>query len=846
MSVYRNPKTEIPLPPASAQRFKTVCHYCIVGCSYDVYKWPLGGGDGGPRAHENALGVDFTQQQPALAGTWIGPEQQTVVQERDGRRYNIVIIPNKKAKVNTGLSSVRGGSLATSLYAPDKPTAARLQYPLVYRARDLNPTSWDDAVDLVARVIKGSIDKDGPNSIYMKFFDHGGGGGGFENNWGVGKFFFTGIGTVMCSIHNRPAYNSEVHASRDMGVPELNNAYEDAELADTIVLWGANSYETQTNYYLNHMVPNLNGATLEKKQKAFGSEAVAKGRMIVADPRYTTTIDTARASAGSENVLHLWLKPGTDIVLLNAIGRVIYEKKWHDRAFIEARTEKFADYASEGLQTARPLDEFLAEAVHVTGVSRKDIETAAAWIAAPKKGGARPRTLFHYEKGMIWGLNNYANIGTIVSLALLTGNLGKPGVGCSRMGGHQEGYVRPGYAGPRPAIYIDSLLAEGQGRVFWVGGCNPTVATLNAERIRDVLEERGAIVKRALDDVHTGNTEDRVAAILQALDKGGLFIIAQDIYLTRTAERAHVVLPAAAWGESPITSVNGERRLRLYEQFQDPPGEAKPDWAIQAVVARRLQQLYAAEGKTALAARFEGFGWKNAEEVFLEGGRSFPPVKGEAGYTKPGPIENYRGVTYAMLREFGHDGVQTPVQHSGGKVTGTVRLFAGGEPFRTESGKATFKGFKWPGYPAEVKAQLDKYPYFFTNGRVNIAWQTMYNDQRVPFANERVPMAWLEIHPDDARTLAVESGDLVEVYNDYGTANAAAFVTRSVKPGVVFMQFAHPRGTSNSLTTPYVDPATTIPYYKGSGAGVRKIGSLPSLKGRMTWIPVIDTAGGPG
>jgi arsenite oxidase large subunit len=842
MSVYRNPKTDIPLPPTSAQHFKTVCHYCIVGCSYDVYKWPVGSGNGGPSPHENALGVDFTRQQPALSGTWVGPEQQTVVQERDGKRYNVVIVPNKKAKVNSGLSSVRGGSLATSLYAPDKPTAARLHYPLVYRARDLNPTSWDDAVDLVARVVKGSIDKSGPNSIFMKFFDHGGGGGGFENNWGVGKFFFTGVGTIMCSIHNRPAYNSEVHASRDMGVPELNNAYEDAELADTLVLWGANSYETQTNYFLNHMVPNLNGTSLDKKQKAFGSETVAKGRMIVADPRYTTTIDTARAAGGQANVLHLWLKPGTDIVLLNAIGRIIYEKKWQDQAFIDARTERLPDYASEGLQTARPLDDFLAEAVQITGVSRKDMETAAAWIAAPKKGGARPRTLFHYEKGMIWGLNNYANIGSIVSLALLTGNVGKPGVGCSRLGGHQEGYVRPGYAGPRPAIYIDPLLAEGKGRVFWVGGCDPGVTTLNAERMRDALEERGAIVKKALDRVHSGKTEDRVTAIAEALDNGGLFIIAQDLYLTKTAERAHVVFPAAAWGESPITSINGERRLRLYEQFQDPPGEGKPDWAIMGAVAQRLHQLYAAEGNSAMAARFDGFGWKSAEEVFLEGGRSFPPVKGDPDYKKPGPIENYRGVTYAMLREFGHDGVQTPVQHVGGRVVGTVRLFTNGDPFRTESGKATFKGFKWPGYPAEVKAQLDKYPFFFTNGRLNVAWQTMYNDERMPFQNERVPMAWLEINPDDARTLTIESGDLVEVYNDYGTANAAAFVTPSVKAGVVFMQFAHPRGTANSLTTPYVDPMTTIPYYKGSAAGIRKIGTLPSLKGHMTWIPVIETA----
>ncbi|HEY4432955.1 MAG TPA: arsenate reductase (azurin) large subunit [Candidatus Cybelea sp.] len=842
MSVYHSTKTSVPLPPRNAERLKTVCHYCIVGCSYDVYKWPADARNGGPRPSENAFGVDFTKQQPPLTGTWISPEQHTIVEERDGRRYNVVIVPNKKASVNSGLASVRGGTLAASLYAPDKPTANRLHYPLVYRARDLSPTSWDDAVALVAGVVKDSIDKHGADSIFMKFFDHGGGGGGFENNWAVGKFFFSGVGTVMASIHNRPAYNSEVHGSRDMGVPELNNSYEDAELADTIVIWGANSYETQTNYFLNHMVPNLNGSTGDKKKAMLRGEPVAAGKMIVAEVRSTTTVVTARAAAGNQNVLHLWLKPGTDIALLNAIGRIAYERKWHDQAFIATRTEKIDDYLRDGLQTARPLDDFLAEAVRVTGVSRPDMEKAASWIAAPKAGGARTRTLLHYEKGMIWGLKNYENIASIVSLALLTGNVGKPGTGCSRLGGHQEGYVRPDYKGPRPAIYIDPALADGKGRVFWFGGCNPTVTTLNADRMRNALDDRGAIVSKALDGARGGSLQDQVAAISGALDKGGLFIIGQDLYRTNAVERAHVVFPAAAWGESPITSINGERRLRLYEKIQDPPGDAKPDWAIMGLVAQKLHQLYAAEGNGAMAARFDGFGWPSAEAVFLEGGKSFPPVKGQAGYTKPGPIESYNSVNYATLRSLGHDGIQTPVQLVGGHLRGTKRLFENGDPFRTASGKATFKGFKWPGYPAEVQAQMTKYPFFFTNGRINVAWQTMYNDADMPLQNERVPMAWIEVHPNDARTLGLESGDLTEVFNDYGSTNAVAYVTPSVKPGVVFMQFAHPRGTANSLTTPYVDPTTTIPYYKGSAVGLRKLGSLPSMKKHLSWIPVIETA----
>ncbi len=579
-----------------------------------------------------------------------------------------------------------------------------------------------------------------------------------------------------------------------------------------------------------------------KKRTVLGKEVAAKGRMIIADPRQTTTVTTARAAAGKDNVLHLWLKPGTDIALLNAIGRVVHERKWQDQAFIEARTEKIDDYRAQSLQVDRPFDDVLAEAERTTGVPRADIITAASWIAEPKSDGSRRRALLHYEKGMIWGLKNYENITSIVSLTLLTGNLGKPGTGCSRLGGHQEGYVRPDYAGPRPAIYIDPLLASGQGRVFWMGGCNPSITTLNAERMRDLLDERAALVRRALDRVHSPSVDDQVAAVAAALDAGGLFIVAQDLYLTKSAERAHVVLPAAAWGESPITSINGERRLRLYEQIQDPPGEALPDWAIMGRVAQRLRALYQAEGNTAMAEQFAGFAWRDAEAVFMEGGASFPPVEGAAGHEKPGPIESYTGVTYDLLRKLGHDGIQTPVRLVDGKVQGSVRLFENGNPFRTPSGKATFKGAQWPGYPAEVKSQIDKYPYFFTNGRINVAWQTMYNDTDMPFQAERAPLAWLEIHPQDARTVGVESGDLVEVYNDYGSSNALAYLTESVKPGLVFMQFAHPRGTANSVTTPYVDPMTTIPYYKGSAVGIRRLGAIPAIKDHLTWIPVIDTA----
>ena len=115
----------------------------------------------------------------------------------------------------------------------------------------------------------------GEDGLFVSAFDHGGAGGGYENTWGTGKLYFGAMKIKNIRIHNRPAYNSEVHATRDMGVGELNNCYEDAELADTIVAVGTNALETQTNYFLNHWVPNLRG-TLGRQEE--GRVRIGAGR----------------------------------------------------------------------------------------------------------------------------------------------------------------------------------------------------------------------------------------------------------------------------------------------------------------------------------------------------------------------------------------------------------------------------------------------------------------------------------------------------------------------------------------------------------------------------------------
>src|SRR5690606_22118685 len=252
----------------------------------------------------------------------------------------------------------------------------------------------------------------------------------------------------------------------------------------------------------------------------------------------------------------------------------------------------------------------------------------------------RRRTLILYEKGLIWGLKNYENVASVVDLALLTGNLGKPGTGCCRLGGHQEGYSRPPYPGKRPPINVDEVgIKGGVSKLFWVGGCNPVGGTLNAQQFRLALKRRTSIVNQALDSASGGSEEDRIQAVLAVLDQGGLFLIVQDIYPIETARYAHIVLPAAQWGEMNLTSINGERRLRLYQKFMDPPGVAEPDWKIMALMAGKLQAIYHAEGNLDQAARFSGFDWEEEEDVFRAAAEG---VKGAQ--------EDYGETTYAMLK----------------------------------------------------------------------------------------------------------------------------------------------------------------------------------------------------
>jgi len=748
--------------------------------------------------------------------------------QQNGEDVHIVIKPDKDCVVNSGLGSIRGARMAEMSYSRARNTQPqRLTDPMVWRYGQMQPTSWNDALDLVARVTAAVIADQGEDGVFVSAFDHGGAGGGYENTWGTGKLYFGAMKVKNIRIHNRPAYNSEVHATRDMGVGELNNCYEDAELADTIVAVGTNALETQTNYFLNRWVPNLRGRSASKKNTEFGSEPIEPCRVVIVDPRRTVTVNACEVEAGKDRVMHLAINSGTDLALFNAWLSYIAEKGWIDKAFIAASTKDF-----EKALAANKTN--LEQAAQITGLTVDQIRQSAEWIAEPKQGGARRRTMFAYEKGLIWGNDNYRTNGALVNVALATGNVGRPGGGCVRMGGHQEGYSRPsdGHVG-RPAAYIDKLLIEGRGGVHHIWACDHYKTTLNALKFKQAYKRRTDIVKDAMSTVPYGDRTAMVDAIVAAIKNGGLFAVNVDIVPTKIGEACHVWLAAATSGEMNLTSMNGERRMRLTERYMDPPGQAMPDCLIAARLANHMERILREQGKNREADQFKGFGWVSEEDAFMDG---------YAKHQKGGEF-----VTYARLRAMGNNGFQEPavgIEPAGPvpagtaagteRIIGTKRLYADGK-FSSKDGKATFMETQWRGLQAEGKeAEKNKWPYLINNGRTNHVWQNAYLDQHNDFVMDRWPYPAIEMNPQDMAELTIKAGDLVEIYNDNGSTQAVAYPTASAKRKQTFMLFAYPTGVQGNVVSPGVNEFI-IPNYKQTWASIRKVADTPEGVRHMTF-----------
>ena len=831
------PADKIVIPPPDAKVVTTACKYCIVGCGYKAFVWPKGK-EGGLKASENALKVDFPVD--GNSGEWISPNMQNVVQYK-GKPHHITIIPDWKTKVVNvgGDHSGRGGTTAPSLYNSKSPTKDRLKQPQLRVDDKLVPIPWDAALDLVADLSKHVLEKYGELAWGMKMFSYQ----FYENTYALTKLALGKIGTPAWVTHDKPASGSDTPGLSDAGIDAFSAAYKDWKLAEVIFVSGISLYETKSILFQQWVVPG--GA-----------------KMIAVNPRRDFTAAWAEKNGG----IFLQLKPGTDTVLNNAIARVILENGWEDNGFISKRTANASDLKKEEKwrrkmfgMTFSDYRKFilkddaykLGNAAKITGVPEEKIRKAAEMMAKPRRGGKRPITSLMLEKGNYW-THNYQNTASFASLGLLVGAGGSPGRMMARGGGHQRGMIKGGdyptdksptnSKGNNVELNVDKWVAEGNVRFMWVVGATWLAGMGASQHLRDVVRDLTVESKQQLssedafeeDDRKKVNVKKVVDVLKKRMEDGGMVLTQQEIYANPLTDFADIVLPAATWGEEDFARMQGERRLRLYGKFMDAPGDSKPDWWIAAEIAKRMG--------------FDGFDWKNSNEVFEEASeKSIDTVHDYAPLVKRAKNKGKTG--HEFLDKLGTTGIQCPIKEDGGKLVGTVRLH--GDKFKTESGKAIFVKGDWSEVePIQKKLEPSGDELWVTNMRTNETWSSMFDDVRVPFRRVRTPRNILEINPKDADDHDIESGDWVEVENDKvptqsgGTYKAKfkaiAYVTDEVPPGITCSYFNADQGdleqAANSVVSGETDPIMQRYQFK-LGKGRIKGKGKSEWKDKMVFTP---------
>ncbi|MEE8448082.1 MAG: arsenate reductase (azurin) large subunit, partial [Thermodesulfobacteriota bacterium] len=665
---YYLPPDKVPLPPPDAKVFTTACDYCIVGCGYKVYRWPLGR-EGGPKAYENAFGVDFPSD--VLHGKWPSTNMHNIVMA-NGKPHHVIVIPDADIQVVNimGDHSIRGGAIAQKCYNPGKPTRDRLKQPMI-RVHDLlYPVSWDLALDVMAEVSKYVLKKYGAHSWAMRMYSYQ----YFENTYALTKLVLRYIKTPAYAHHDKPTgTGSDTPGLRDAGIDPFSASYEDWSQADVLFISGTDPYETKTVMF-----------------NAWIMKGIAKGmKLIYALPRKTSGVVYGEKYGG----LALILYPGTDTILQLALARIILLNGWEDKEWLSKNIANKWEIESGFGQGTRNTpwqwrttwDKFgtdlegykrwilgykyaeLKTASEITGVPANQIERAAEMLTKPIEG-KRPKASFMLEKGNYWS-NNYLNTASLAALGLLCGAGNRPGQVISRGGGHQRGMMPGGrypiekspekYPGRRrKALDLDRWVKGGNVRFAWCVGTTWLQAMGGTTSLIDTFNR---MTRLNPNQVKSLDKDHIIEVLKKRADSGGMVLVDQDIYPVDPlgTKYADIVLPAATWGEENFSRANGERRIRLYQKFYDPPGKAKPDWWIAAQFAKKMG--------------FEGFDWKDSNDVFEEAARF-----GRARRTNYHPLVWLAKRTgkkgHDLLREYGTTGIQGPIRYEDGRLVGTKRL----------------------------------------------------------------------------------------------------------------------------------------------------------------------------
>jgi predicted molibdopterin-dependent oxidoreductase YjgC len=530
------------------------------------------------------------------------------------------------------------------------------------------------------------------------------------------------------------------------------SAYQEIEETDLIILWGSNARETHPIFF-HHL--------LKGKQ--------AGARMFAIDPRRTTSVAWADVWMG--------LEVGSDVALANTIGREIIAAGLCNTAFIERATTGFDDYKS----AVEPYT--LEHGEKLTGVKAEDIRDLAHSYARAD------RAQICWTLGITEHHNAVDNVFAIINLSLLTGHVGRWGSGLVPLRG-QNNVQGGGDMGAIPNKFV--------------GGQDVENAELRAkferEYGRTIPDKRGWHLSQMFEAMEHGTLKtvyvlgenpmqseadaNRTRKLLEGLEH----LVVQDIFLTKTAEVAHVVLPAAAsWCESEGTVTSSERRVQRVRKALDPPGEAKDDIDILSALAKRLGKDWGTP--TALDV------WNEIRRLSpWHGGMSYERLEKLNGLQWPCPTEDHPG---------------SPTLHT--------RLWD--EP--VSGPRAPFQVVH---HSPPVDLLSEEFPLRLTTGRRLESFNTgvMTGGYTSPLRHgERI-----ELSPEDAERLQMAPGELVRIVSRRGFVEAPVKIDPGLRPGLAFMTLHFPDDVeTNILTIDAVDPKSGTAEFKATAVRVEKIGA---------------------
>jgi formate dehydrogenase major subunit len=653
------------------------------------------------------------------------------------------VAPWHRNPVNDGKLCPKGNYAAEFINSPD-----RLTKPLIKKDGEFVEASWDEAYKLIAEKFKKYQGEQSACLASARVSN--------EENYLMQKFARAVLKTPNIDHCARLCHASTVVGlAGAFGSGAMTQSIADIAESKCLLIIGSNTFETH---------PLIGRRVMQAKAKG--------AKVIYADPRFTPT--------GKFADLYLPFYSGTDVAIFNCFMQQILKNGWENKDFVAKRTKDF-----EKVKEIVMKDAYSVENVSkISGIPAKDLITAAEWF------GKSGQSAILYSMGITQHTTGVDNVKSIANLQMLTGNLGRPGTGICALRGQNnvQGACDMGALANVYSGYQGVIVPENKKKMEDAWGCEIAEGKvgLTVTKLINALADEPGKVKCVYIMGENPMISDPDLHHVEKGMKNVEFMVVQDIFMTETAQFAHVVLPAACYAEKDGTQTNTERRVQKWRKAQDPPGEAKPDWQIFCELAKHMGYE-------------KQFPYKNPEEIFTEISKVTP---------------SYGGMTYARLEK--PEALHWPCPTA--EHPGTPILHK--EKFTHPDGLGIFTPIEFK-YPAEVP---DKdYPLILTTGRCIWQWHTGTMTRRSESLEREEPTGWVEINPEDAKALNIKDKEMVKAITRRGEIKIGARVTADIKKGVVFIPFHYVECAANMLTNNALDPTAAIPEFKACAVRIEKI-----------------------